>query len=236
MSLFNEITKLPNGFDGEVRLFPLPNLVMFPHVLQPLHIFEPRYCALMEDALANDQLITMATLKPGWEDHYDDQPQIESSVCVGRVINHARLDDGKFNLLLLGLRRATIIRELPLVRTFRRAEVLVRDEIQASEKSREMVTLRRQLLDAFIHSVPTSGLIQQQIEQLLSQEIPLAVLTDMLSHTMSFPRETKLELLIETDVAKRARLLAQLIERQRDTPTKHKSESPFPFPPPFSDN
>ena len=52
----------PDEFSGQVRLFPLPNLVLFPHVIQPLRVFEPRYVDLLHDALATDRLITMALL------------------------------------------------------------------------------------------------------------------------------------------------------------------------------
>ena len=65
---------LPTDFDGIVRLFPLPNLVMFPHVIQALHIFEPRYCEMLSEALESDHLITMAVLEPGWESHYELVP------------------------------------------------------------------------------------------------------------------------------------------------------------------
>ena len=54
------------NFTGTVRLFPLPNLVLFPNVAQPLHVFEPRYRQLMADSLAADRLIAMALLQPGW--------------------------------------------------------------------------------------------------------------------------------------------------------------------------
>jgi len=53
------------GFTGEARLFPLPNLVLFPHVVQPLHIFEPRYRQLTADALSGDRLIAMALFQQG---------------------------------------------------------------------------------------------------------------------------------------------------------------------------
>src|SRR5438132_9947498 len=64
------------GFNGLARLFPLPNLVLFPHVVQGLHIFEPRYRQLMTDALAADKLISVVLLKPGWEDDYEEKPPI----------------------------------------------------------------------------------------------------------------------------------------------------------------
>ena len=53
------------GFAGTARLFPLPNLVFFPQVMQPLHIFEPRYRQMTADALAGDRLIALVLLTAG---------------------------------------------------------------------------------------------------------------------------------------------------------------------------
>ncbi len=64
MASFDNLSFSFEDFAGKVRVFPLPNLVLFPHVMQPLHIFEPRYRELLEDALAGDRLITMALLDP----------------------------------------------------------------------------------------------------------------------------------------------------------------------------
>src|SRR5271157_5053748 len=91
-----------SGFGGTVRLFPLPNLVLFPHVIQPLHVFEPRYRQLMEDALQADRLTAMALLQPGWEDTKNQRPAIHPVVCIGRIFKEERLADGRFNLLLQG--------------------------------------------------------------------------------------------------------------------------------------
>ena len=70
-----------SAFSGVVRLFPLPNLVLYPHVMQPLHIYEDRYREMLEDALAGDKLITMSVLQPGWETDYESRPPI-AAVCV----------------------------------------------------------------------------------------------------------------------------------------------------------
>jgi hypothetical protein len=51
-------------------IFPLPNVVLFPNVFLPLHVFEPRYRSMVADALTTDRLIGMALLKPGWEQDY----------------------------------------------------------------------------------------------------------------------------------------------------------------------
>jgi Lon protease-like protein len=72
------------GFGGSVRLFPLPNLVLFPHVMQPLHIFEPRYRQMTAEALQDDRFIAMVLLKPGWEAEYAGQPAIHDIACLGK--------------------------------------------------------------------------------------------------------------------------------------------------------
>ena len=106
-----------------VRLFPLPSLVMFPHVIQPLHVFEPRYCDLLEDALSSDRTIAMVMLEPGWEQDYEGRPPISSVACVTKIVAHERLPTGRHNILLRGLRRVAIRQELPPTLSFRMAEV-----------------------------------------------------------------------------------------------------------------
>src|SRR5947209_4114241 len=85
-----------------VPLFPLPNVVLFPRAVLPLHIFEERYRAMMADALAGDRQVAMALLKPGWEKNYYARPAIEPVVCLGRILSHERLPDGCYNFLLQG--------------------------------------------------------------------------------------------------------------------------------------
>src|SRR6185436_15395049 len=105
-----ELSFNTSAFSGVVRLFPLPNLVLYPHVMQPLHIFESRYREMLEDALAGDKLITMAVLEPGWETDYDSRPPISTHACLGKVVAHHRLPDGRYNVLLMGLHRVEIVK------------------------------------------------------------------------------------------------------------------------------
>src|SRR3990172_12262137 len=112
-----------DAFSGVARLFPLPNLVMYPHVMQPLHIFEERYREMLEDTLATDKLIAMAVLKPGWETDYESRPPVAECACLGKVVAHHRLEDGHYNVLLLGVERVRIVREMDPLRSFRQAKV-----------------------------------------------------------------------------------------------------------------
>ena len=94
-----------------IPLFPLPNVVLFPNVFLPLHVFEPRYRAMVGDALQGDRLIGMALLQPGYGPDYEGRPAVFSVGCAG-VITHAEpLEDGRFNIVLRGLERFRILDE-----------------------------------------------------------------------------------------------------------------------------
>ncbi|HEX3725489.1 MAG TPA: LON peptidase substrate-binding domain-containing protein, partial [Pirellulales bacterium] len=101
----DDLTFAPEQFSGRARLFPLPSLVLFPHVVQPLHIFEPRYVELLRDALEGDRMITMALLDRGWETNYEGRPAIAPVACLGRVVSWQAQPNSRYNLLLLGLCR-----------------------------------------------------------------------------------------------------------------------------------
>src|SRR5437762_11320055 len=111
------------NFRGTARLFPLPNLVLFPSVIQPLHIFEPRYRQMMADALDDDRLMALVLLRPGWEEDYHKRPPVHAVACLGRIFQEQRLADGRYNLLLQGLARARVVAEVPSPRLYRVARL-----------------------------------------------------------------------------------------------------------------
>jgi Lon protease-like protein len=122
----NEDSSALQEFSGVARLFPLPNVVLFPFLVQPLHIFEPRYRQMAIDALAGDRLIATALLRPGWEAKYDGKPAVFPVVCLGRIVSDQRLPDGRFNIQLRGLSRARILQEVDNGKRYRSAQVKCR--------------------------------------------------------------------------------------------------------------
>jgi Lon protease-like protein len=92
-------------------LFPLPNVVLFPGVYLPLHIFEPRYREMVRDALGDDRIIGMTLLRPGFEAEYEGRPPIYPIGCAGLITHAESLPDGRFNIILQGLERFRVIRE-----------------------------------------------------------------------------------------------------------------------------
>ena len=98
---------------SSLAIFPLPNCVLLPGGLLPLHVFEPRYREMTKDCLAGDQLMGIARLRPGFESSYYGRPPVYERCGVGQIICSEELPDGRFALLLRGVARAEIARELP---------------------------------------------------------------------------------------------------------------------------
>jgi Lon protease-like protein len=94
-----------------IPVFPLPNVVLFPTVFLPLHIFEPRYRKMVDDALNGDRIIGMVLLRPGWERDYDGRPPVYPVGCAGVITHAERLPDGRFNIVLRGMEKFRIVSE-----------------------------------------------------------------------------------------------------------------------------
>jgi Lon protease-like protein len=225
-------------FDGTARLFPLPNLVLFPHAVQPLHIFEPRYRQLLRDALAGDRLIALVLLRPGWEADYEGRPAVHRVACLGRVLAEERLHDGRYNLLLRGLGRIRIREELPRDTPYRvaRAEVLAEQTSPDGPPAREQ---RRRLARAAAPWFVGKAEVAAEFVRLCQGELELGALGDILSFALPLDLEFKQALLETLETQERVRRLLEYLELHKPAPPK-KAAKPAadarPFPPAFSDN
>jgi len=207
MALSDDFSSSLTDFCGTTRLFPLPNLVLFPHVMQPLHIFETRYREMLEDAVAADRLVTMALLAPGWEKDYDGRPPLFPIACLGRVSIHHRLPDGSYNILLVGLKRVRLLHELPPSKSFREAKVELCEDFYPPEELASTSKMQRDLRNAFVQILPQLPHAQEQLDQLLSSDISLGVLTDIISYMLDIDLMQKEALLAEANVHRRTELL-----------------------------
>jgi Lon protease-like protein len=222
-------------FTGVARLFPLPGLVLFPHAVQPLHIFEPRYRQMAADALAGDRLIALVLLQPGWEETYDAIPAVQPVACLGRVAMDQHLPDGRYNLVLRGLARVRIVEELTTDKSYRVARVEILPD-EHSDDVDELMSLRTALADLILPRV-TEGPVRDQLRGLFKSELPLGHLCDVLGFALPLPPEAKQQLLELVSVTCRARLLMEAFQAILD-------EGPKPvgsgvgkrFPPDFSVN
>jgi uncharacterized protein len=105
-----------------IPLFPLPGVVLLPGTILPLHIFEPRYRAMIADALGGNRMIGMAKLKPGWEEE-QESPAIHQVGGAGEIVESELLEDGRYNILLEGRFRYRILQEEPEGTPYRTASV-----------------------------------------------------------------------------------------------------------------
>ena len=240
-----ESAGIPDDFDGVVRLFPLPNMVLFPHVIQALHIFEPRYCEMLTEALESDHLITMALLVPGWESQIQGEPNLGNTVCIGRIISHTPTDDGRHNILMAGLQRARIIEEIEADTSFRQARVELIFDIVPDDFRESADVHRATLLRLFRSMIPQDAANSKTFADLLTQQLPLGILTDIIAYAVNLPVTVKQLLLGEANVQTRFETLLEhlepLLSKHEDRPhetDKVATQSPLSrqFPPPFSNN
>jgi ATP-dependent Lon protease len=223
-------------FKGVVRLFPLPDLIMFPHVMQPLHVFEPRYRALLNDALNSDGLIAMSMLAPGWEADYEGRPPVLPYACLGKVVTYQRTGKGEYNILLLGMRRIRIDRELPATKSYREAEVTLLDDFCKKTNDERRPGLQAALTKQFQDFLPNGKSADAALQELLATEIPLGVLTDLVSFALPMDFDEKRDLLGECDIDRRATMLLSALDSAKGNSPQRLPMQRFKKLPPFSAN
>jgi Lon protease-like protein len=197
----------PFSIPARIPVFPLPNVVLFPKTYLPLHIFEPRYRAMVSDAAMGGQCIGMVLLKDGWETDYYGHPPVFSIGCVGRLASVKPLADGRSNILLQGLERFAIEREW-YDKAYREATIAV--TVRSTETSLDPVVRRRLFatLESYLQSRDVVPTWQELFREEISDEIVVNTLSTYLECT---PLEK--QFLLEADsLHQQARRLSDLIE------------------------
>ncbi|HEY3305946.1 MAG TPA: LON peptidase substrate-binding domain-containing protein [Candidatus Binatia bacterium] len=143
-----------------IPVFPLPNVVLFPKLRLPLHIFEPRYRQMVRDAITHGGLIGMALLRGDWEKDYYAHPEIYGVGCLGKIVGVTPLPDGRYNILLHGLTEYEIEEEVLGETPYRQAKVALRDDLAAVETT-AIASLQGEILEL------ARGTIQEEDSPLL---------------------------------------------------------------------
>ena len=178
-------------------VFPLPRIVLMPRDLLPLHVFEPRYRALVAEVTSTTGLLGMATLKPGFEASYHNSPPIYDAVSIGAVVRHVPLPDGRSNIVVQWVARATLIEEVPSS-PFRRFRVAVRTDVNTDLS---ITGLRSLVVQLGAYSPQASD------EALRLAGLPGDVLVDHIAGRVLETPEERLAYVGEDDLAARARLI-----------------------------
>jgi Lon protease-like protein len=219
------------AFTGWAPLFPLPDVVHFPHLLLPLHIFEPRYRQMAGDALSGDRMIAMALLKPG-ADASEESPPIHDIVCLGRVTAEQQTADGRYYLVLQGLSRARVVREEPSGRPYRIADLELHPDPETVFSSAADDAQRRRLIGAFKRLFPRHDL-DRILRRAIDEAVPLGILCDVLADAMSLNAQLAQRVLSEINLNQRCRLVLRLIHEK----LRHRQRRPRTvWPPKFSLN
>ncbi len=191
---------------SQVPIFPLPNAVLFPNVFMPLHIFEPRYCEMVRDSIANDRIIGMVLLKEGWNLHADPNPPIYSVGCAGIITHIESVNNERYNIVLRGFERFRVAQE-DQTRAYRLAEVDILPE-KVSADGRIQLDRDKKKLERLLD--------QNQSRTSTDTKIPLDMPTEDLINTLSqyleFEPLEKQALLERLGPTERCSALVELLE------------------------
>ena len=184
-----------------IPIFPLEVTMLFPGVSRPLYIFEPRYRAMVADALKGDRIIGMTTLKPGYEADYGGRPPIYDIGCAGVITDVEELSGGRFNIVLRGIVKFRVTSE-DQSRPYRLARVDALPEVLDDGEKAALRTLRERLEELITRGSDSKvppGTSDEVLVNWVAQYIPLGLAE----------RQTLLEL---KSVLLRAQALIDLIE------------------------
>jgi Lon protease-like protein len=195
-----------------IPIFPLPNVVLFPNVFLPLHIFEARYREMIADALSGDRIIGMTLLRPGYESNYEGRPPVYPLGCAGVITHSEPLSEGRYNIVLRGLEKFRITRE-ERVKPYRVAHVEpLPEEIAAAE--RDAVRKHRTRLEALLAAaIEPSG-----TDPKFPPAVPDEDLVNALAQYLQLEPLERQALLERDGVLNRCRGLIELLEMKTMTP------------------
>jgi Lon protease-like protein len=193
-----------------VPVFPLPNVVFYPDTVLPLHVFEPRYRAMVEDVTNGDGLLVMALLREGWEQDYLANPEIHPVGTVGRIEHVEELPNGRYNIRLLGLVRAELD-EVPTNKIYRMVRVTPRPELEVDENAPDVCEARLSVLashNCLVREV--SGAKNSAV--ILDDRLSFATAVNQCCSGLPVDAEIRQALLEEDDLVERQRRASRLCD------------------------
>lgn len=194
-----------------VPIFPLPNVVLFPKTAIPLHIFEKRYRKMARETLAGDGKIAMVLLQDGWERDYAGNPSVHEVACLGEIESFERLERGKYDIVLAGISRVRLVREVRHT-PYRMAEVELLGENPCDDKAEEVIR-RRNRLDALFARY-TELMTRGRQDPAVRAHGSFETLVNVAAVTLSLPAEQKQVLLEMDDLTERCDALVPLLQMQ----------------------
>ena len=185
-----------------VPMFPLPGVVLLPHALLPLHIFEERYRAMTRDVLKGARFIIVSLIAPG-ESEAAEKPAVQRIAGVGEIMMAHELPDGRFNLVLRGRARIRIDEELATPRPYREVSATVLPDLpvlDGDDELRDAEQSLRALVGQLADAIPEGGEILRQV---VAEQDTAAELVDVLTAQLVYEPATRQRLLETREVMRR---------------------------------
>ena len=197
-------------------IFPLSNVVLFPRVKTPLHLFEPRYRQLARDVIEGDRRFAMVVVRPEHVDDMPGNPPIFPVGCAGTVTEHQRLPDGRYNLVLSGEHRIRVVGETPPddSRLYRLADVHRLEDVYP-EAERERVSHLRDAILGDIEFVVTTTQPKRTFDATPFQNLDDETFVNAVANAFAFPTEEKQGLIEADSIPDRFARLASALSFQR---------------------
>lgn len=207
----SEESAIQVNFGRALPLFPLDAPVLLPQQVLPLHIFEPRYRQMIEHALDSAGQIAMAVFAgDAWKAQYHGRPPLRKAVCVGHILQHERLNDGRYNVLLQGVCRARIVRELSADeldgKLYRAAQM---EPVGLEPSDPEALGRARQRIGEMLSEAPLNRLTVAEpiLEWINNDDIPAGALLELVSFAVVNEPLLKYRLLAEGNAQTRAQII-----------------------------
>lgn len=197
------------NFGRPMPVFPLPDAILLPHAIQPLHIFEPRYRQMVDDCLGGSGQIAVASFAgPDWNAENQRPPSLRPAVCVGQIVQHESLPDGRHDILLQGICRAKILKMIEPKdgRRYRLARLSPLEPVDA--KPPAMTGVRRQLR-TLLSGPRLSRLryVDRVMEWFEREDVSTPALLELISFALLSNSELKYRLLAEASPMRRAGMI-----------------------------
>jgi len=198
-----------------VPLFPLPNVVLFPKTPVPLYIFEERYRTMVREAIAGNGELVIALLRAGSESNYSSVSAVHDVACLGKIETYEELEDGKFNIVVVGIHRVRFVREVQHS-PYRLVEVEKMEEASYDERSPDIIRRHNHLASLFARFTELATGVKQHALELMPQ-LDFESLVNMVAMTLNLPIEQKQELLELDDASRRCDVLIPVLQQQLET-------------------
>ena len=191
-------------------LFPLPQTVLFPGALLPLHVFEPRYRAMVRDVLETHRVLSVVLITDARTADAHGHPAIADVATAGEIIDHAELPGGRFNILLRG-RARVLLRELPFVTLYRTAAATVlADELsEVSHSDHAALISTATAFASLVHERDRS------FDFRLPRDASTSLVADLCAHHLLLDARERQGVLETLDVAARVRRVTEALALQR---------------------